>query len=663
MVKTHRHQSSSSTYSTGDIKPDTRSKDQWTKDFSGAQGKTLIIALHNLIVPLVQNTVSHASDLCQFSESLEAENLLVALKKYVATIVGRQTEMENVTEGPTARTISLKDLEVSEATKAPDTKREVESEILQEMTKLERTNNMDQGLSEIDIENPLRDPFFSLENLLGELQERVFNRLPIRLFFFEKLGNPEVLKISLLNRAELYSYLSKKFTIIRANTSIGPSKLYDELNSLTKYAILSHTWARSISGEVSYNGWRNGSLDLTQPGFKKLVQFCRAALENHGLSLGWMDTVCIDKSSSSELDESIRSMFKWYQNSSICITYLAETESFSDMVKDSWFTRGWTLQELLAPTFIKFYNRAWNQLTTSKNDKWDNSIQAQIELATSITKTELLTIHLAGVSFSRKMQWAARRRVTRTEDVAYSLMGLFDISMSIAYGEGGQRAFVRLIKEILSTSKYRTLDIFNWGGEYASDLSSLLPSSPKAYLERDERLDISPILMEPLTLTHMGLRVPVLILPTKVTESSIITRYTPKGDFFASAYPSHAEGFTIPFRHLRQNLNLTCNVLDCEAFGPRLNRREDRHAFAVLNCTGDERNLKIPKICFAILIRYPTDDVTLAPLTFSNKIPSLYPIVFPLQRNTDGLESSGLKYAVERSELERHGMQCLSMYI
>ncbi|KAF9477633.1 hypothetical protein BDN70DRAFT_765644, partial [Pholiota conissans] len=236
------------------------------------------------------------------------------------------------------------------------------------------------------------------------------------------------------------------------------------LNSLTKYAILSHTWARSIAGEVSYNEWCNGSLDLTQPGFKKLVHFCRAALENHGMSLGWMDTVCIDKSSSSELDESIRSMFKWYQNSSICITYLAETENLTDMVNDSWFTRGWTLQELLAPTFIKFYDRVWNQLTTSKNDKRNADIQAQIELATSITEKELLSTHLPGLSVSRKMQWAARRRVTRTEDTAYSLMGLFDISMSIAYGEGGQQAFVRLIKEILSTSKYRTLDIFNWGG-------------------------------------------------------------------------------------------------------------------------------------------------------------------------------------------------------
>ncbi|KAF9470497.1 hypothetical protein BDN70DRAFT_916131 [Pholiota conissans] len=205
------------------------------------------------------------------------------------------------------------------------------------------------------------------------------------------------------------------------------------IDSVTEYAILSHTWLHSEPGEITYDLWRKRDFDLLHPGYRKLVQFSRAAPENHGMSLGWMDTVCIDKSSSSELDESIRSMYKWYQNSSICITYLAESSSVADMANDTWFTRGWTLQELLAPQALKFYDRNWNQLTSSADDKCHEGVQEQIKLATSITKYELTKNHMSSHPISRKLQWAAKRCVTRGEDTAYSLMGIFDVSMSIAY--------------------------------------------------------------------------------------------------------------------------------------------------------------------------------------------------------------------------------------
>ncbi|KAF9477634.1 hypothetical protein BDN70DRAFT_810377, partial [Pholiota conissans] len=221
------------------------------------------------------------------------------------------------------------------------------------------------------------------------------------------------------------------------------------IDSVTEYAILSHTWLRSQSGEITYDSWHKRDFDLLHPGYRKLAQFSKAALENHGISLGWMDTVCIDKSSSSELDESIRSMYKWYQDSSICITYLAESSSVADMANDSWFTRGWTLQELLAPQTLKFYDRNWNQLTLSFNDKRHEGVQDQIKLATSITEDELTDKYMSSHPISRRMQWAAKRRVTRGEDTAYSLMGIFEISMPIAYSEGADIAFSQLIKEII----------------------------------------------------------------------------------------------------------------------------------------------------------------------------------------------------------------------
>ncbi|KAF9477629.1 hypothetical protein BDN70DRAFT_946478, partial [Pholiota conissans] len=177
-----------------------------------------------------------------------------------------------------------------------------------------------------------------------------------------------------------------------------------------------------------------------------------------------MDTVCIDKSSSSELDESIRSMYKWYNRSSVCITYLGETTSLSDMANDPWFTRGWTLQEPLAPEIVKFYRRDWNQLSTEcLNDKDNVGIQQCIERATFITKEELESGSIYNLPISRRMQWAAKRQVTRGEDIAYSLMGIFNISIPIAYGEGTLGAFSRLVKEIINTTKHGVLDIFNWG--------------------------------------------------------------------------------------------------------------------------------------------------------------------------------------------------------
>ncbi|KAF9477473.1 hypothetical protein BDN70DRAFT_765366, partial [Pholiota conissans] len=230
------------------------------------------------------------------------------------------------------------------------------------------------------------------------------------------------------------------------------------------YAILSHTWIHAAPGEVTYDDWIKGTLEIGKPGYDKLVNFCKVAERDHRVTLGWMDTICINKESSSELDESIRSMYKWYCDASICITYLAHTSTLSDMLYDPWFTRGWTLQELLAPSKIKFYSMGWEKLVSDDNDKESLPIISQISAATTITSDEIMTFtNDSSIPHSRKMQWAANRQVTREEDTAYSLMGIFNISISIAYGEGAERAFFRLLKKILASSK-NVSDIFNWAG-------------------------------------------------------------------------------------------------------------------------------------------------------------------------------------------------------
>ncbi|KAF9472039.1 hypothetical protein BDN70DRAFT_819223, partial [Pholiota conissans] len=242
-----------------------------------------------------------------------------------------------------------------------------------------------------------------------------------------------------------------------------------------RYAILSHTWLRESPGEVTYAHWMKRLFNEDDDGYHKLVNFCTTASKHHHLTLGWMDTICINKDSSSELDESIRSMYKWYERADVCIVHLAGTQSLQDMHLDPWFTRGWTLQEMLAPEHMKFCNKNWKYFFSdaSSNDKYmtarddvesfgPRQIMRQINKATTITQDELQ--HIVSIPLSRRMQLAASRKVTREEDMAYSLMGVFGVSITTAYGEGSDRAFLRLLEAVLNTTSLGVLDLLNWAG-------------------------------------------------------------------------------------------------------------------------------------------------------------------------------------------------------
>ncbi|KAF9472078.1 hypothetical protein BDN70DRAFT_763404, partial [Pholiota conissans] len=232
------------------------------------------------------------------------------------------------------------------------------------------------------------------------------------------------------------------------------------------YAIFSHKWLRGMPGEITYDLWNKGSLDPETAGYQKLASFCRTAWEEYGITLAWMDTVCINKDSSSELDESIRSMYAWYERASICIVHLSETQTITQIPHDSWFTRGWTLQELIAPKILNFYSSDWRRLTQyGNNDKQNNVVLSFIKQATTMSSWEVTSTSKHHVPLSRKMQWAASREVTREEDRAYSLMGIFDVSISTAYGEGTYRAFLRLLEEILKKTPSGTMDLLNWAGD------------------------------------------------------------------------------------------------------------------------------------------------------------------------------------------------------
>jgi hypothetical protein len=228
-----------------------------------------------------------------------------------------------------------------------------------------------------------------------------------------------------------------------------------------RYAILSHTWGADDE-EVSFRDILDGTGRIKE-GYRKLI-FCGQQAARHGLEYYWVDTCCIDKSSSAELTEAINSMFRWYQDSERCYVYLSDisTNAGSDLplwkryfTKSRWFTRGWTLQELIAPNSVEFFSREGHLL----GDKL--SLTQTLSEVTGIAFEALEGTALDKFSVEDRLSWAAKRTTKREEDAAYSLLGLFDVHMPMIYGEGRQKAFNRLLREIDEEAKYATPNVRN----------------------------------------------------------------------------------------------------------------------------------------------------------------------------------------------------------
>lgn len=237
---------------------------------------------------------------------------------------------------------------------------------------------------------------------------------------------------------------------LRLKYVLSPEKL--------PYAVLSHTWEED---EVTFQDMTNADPDTCQKkqGFSKIKQTCTLA-QNRGLAYAWVDTCCINKESSAELTEAINSMFAWYQKADVCFVYLsdfpAHKPEFPDPLLRScrWWTRGWTLQELIAPTNLYFFDCEWN----SHGGKCLRSLEISEITGIDMAVLEHSSL-MKSMPVAKKMSWAARRQTTREEDIAYCLLGVFDVNMSLIYGEG-QKAFMRLQEKILS--KTNDLTLFAW---------------------------------------------------------------------------------------------------------------------------------------------------------------------------------------------------------
>ena len=214
------------------------------------------------------------------------------------------------------------------------------------------------------------------------------------------------------------------------------------------YAILSHTWGKE---EVILQDMEVGvdmSKTMNKAGWRK-IQFCAKQAAADGLEYFWVDTCCINKKNAVELGAAINSMFRWYQNATRCYVYLSDVSKPETGVDDQrawgeafrksrWFTRGWTLQELIAPRLLDFFSLEGKRLGSKL------SLASEINEITGIDIKALRGDTLSSFSIKERRSWVENRNTTIEEDKAYCLIGIFDVPMVINYGERRDQAFRRL---------------------------------------------------------------------------------------------------------------------------------------------------------------------------------------------------------------------------
>ncbi|KAH6644962.1 heterokaryon incompatibility protein-domain-containing protein [Truncatella angustata] len=250
-----------------------------------------------------------------------------------------------------------------------------------------------------------------------------------------------------------------------------------------RYAVLSHTWD---DGEIQFRDLSENEQASVRnkKGYQKIQGVCRMAKER-ALDWCWVDTCCIDKTSSAELSEAINSMFKWYQNAEICFVYLSDlsvTEAggqgrqAKSLSSSRWFSRGWTLQELIAPKTVLFYDYSWEVI----GEKCSIPFRTALSTVTGIPELVLTNDEkLQDIAVAQRMSWAAGRKTTKPEDMAYCLLGIFDVGIPILYGEG-PRAFFRLQEEILKNTT--DTSIFAWTADGHAEPRGLLAESVNEFL-------------------------------------------------------------------------------------------------------------------------------------------------------------------------------------
>lgn len=346
-----------------------------------------------------------------------------------------------------------------------------------------------------------------------------------------------------------------------------------ELESFTgygkipSYAILSHTWGPD---EVTYADMTTRSREELgqKAGYQKIVRFGQFVRDRdvpkpvgrvprcaEDRRVGrknapamwpsayrpthiWVDTCCIDKSSSSELSEAINSMFAWYQEAVFCVAILEDYEhpggenssqfrpSEDAFLKCRWFTRGWTLQELLAPGRLFFVDKNW----VSLGPRFE--VLDSVSAASGIDAMYLQNGSWQKANIAKRLSWAAKRETTRPEDLAYCLLGVFGVHMPLLYGEGGHSAFIRLQEEIIK--EFDDHSIFAWGrrnhaktgpwNESPNVVLGAFASHPSQFQGLDNVQTYSGDEEEPHSVTNKGIRIRLPIVKVEGNTTIAILR-------------------------------------------------------------------------------------------------------------------------------------------
>ena len=342
------------------------------------------------------------------------------------------------------------------------------------------------------------------------------------------------------------------------------------------YAILSHRWG---SDEILYSDICNGITPLAREkaGFSKLIQSCRVAA-SLGFAYIWIDTCCIDKSSSAELSDAINSMFTWYGRSAVCIAHLSDANR-NDMrtfATSEWFSRGWTLQELIAPSNLIFYDAQWKVIGTRADLLGLVCQRTGIDHGVFMSQDfDSKKINLANRSVSTRMSWAAERRTTRVEDVAYSLLGIFDVHIPLLYGEG-RLAFMRLQEAIVrKTSDQSVLawesnpKDFECAGPNGQGYA-LSPSAFSWFTSMVPRPRSSPAVV----VTDKGIEVTVSLCPLRPVSDQDVDKLRIAEDYFGCGlYLGVLECSFTYADHLRRPAILVSSLDDKKTIFSRANHK------------------------------------------------------------------------------------------
>ncbi|KAI5993221.1 heterokaryon incompatibility protein-domain-containing protein [Pisolithus albus] len=295
---------------------------------------------------------------------------------------------------------------------------------------------------------------------------------------------------------DVSAVLDRERDIQRARPKTKILKQLDDETAI--YAILSHRWGTEVDYDEMTGLMKMDEQDRNEVrqrnGYQKIIKSCERAKKD-GYGWLWIDTCCIDKRSSAELSEAINSMYRWYCNARMCYVYLNDVDELAlpsgqDFNRfgesngwPEWFSRGWTLQELIAPTELEFFNKDWESIGTKQD------LTSALEEITRIPQRVLRggkalssTDPWERPSVAQIMSWAADRKTTRVEDRAYSLMGLFGVNMPMVYGEGS-KAFQRLQLEIIRVTSDHSIFAWNPKRQGTRNLGSVLADDPNYWVK------------------------------------------------------------------------------------------------------------------------------------------------------------------------------------